>query len=105
MDRTLGMRFTIIAPLRTGQDDSGRLEGGALTNSRPWRPIPGRRGGSGGPHATGLCDVLFAGPVGRGGHAGVLLEVAAEEGLVREVQVVGDLLDVHRRVFQQILRL
>lgn len=46
MDRTLGMRFTIIAPLRTGQDDSGRLEGGALTNSRPWRPIPGRRGGA-----------------------------------------------------------
>ena len=37
----------------------------------------------------------------RGRHARVALEVAAEERLVREVQVVGDLLYAHRRVFEQ----
>ena len=34
-------------------------------------------------------------------HARIALEVAAEERLVGEIEVIGDLLDAHVRVFEQ----
>ena len=35
----------------------------------------------------------------------VVLEILAEKGLVREIELVGYLLNAQRRIFQQVLRL
>ena len=39
-------------------------------------------------------------PITRWGEAGMLLEVAAKEGLISEVHAVGNLLDVKATVFE-----
>ena len=39
--------------------------------------------------------------VTRGRSTGVLLEILAEEGLGREIEMVGDFLDAHAGIFQQ----
>lgn len=44
--------------------------------------------------------VLFVGSVGWRRHSGMFLKITSEKWLVREIQIIGNLLDVHRRIFQ-----
>lgn len=54
---------------------------------------------------VGLSSEVAARTEGRRGHSRVVLEIAPEKGLVREIEAIGYLLDAHRRIAQQILRL